>query len=79
MQAPPEWWGELLHARMRRGDPDDEDRFIELSGEIEQETERAIRWHDGSRRVWLPRSQIKVIDIKTIQCRYWVGKKAGLI
>lgn len=79
MRAPPEWLGELLHARTRRGDPDDDDRFIQLSGEIKQETDRAVQWHDGSRMIWLPRSQIKVMDTETIRCRYWVAKKAGLL
>ena len=79
MRRPPQWWEEMLHAGTRRGDSGDEDRMIELSGEIKQQTERAIQWGDGSRTIWLPRSQIEVIDANAIQCRYWVAKKAGLI
>src|SRR5262245_36551492 len=29
MRRPPQWWGEMLHAGTRRGDPGDEDRMIE--------------------------------------------------
>lgn len=34
--------------------------IVDIAGEITAETEKAVRFYDGSRTVWLPRSQIEI-------------------
>jgi hypothetical protein len=59
--------------------------YIELSGEIRFETERAILFCDGNKEVWLPRSQIEDIDLTTsppsavITIPEWLAENKELI
>jgi hypothetical protein len=60
-----------------------DDDWVELSGEILADTERAVRFSDGDKLVWLPRSLIRPSDAglgpAEIECRYWLAMREGLI
>ena len=53
--------------------------IVDIAGEITAETEKAVRFYDGSRTVWLPRSQIEIYDDGTIAMSEWLAKDKGLI
>jgi hypothetical protein len=61
------------------------DEWVELSGEIIAQTDRAVCFEDGGggKPVWLPRSQIRPADIETgpakIEVQYWLAHQEGLI
>lgn len=53
---------------------------IDISGEVEFETERAYRFYDGSIRVWLPKSQCEWdAHEHTMTMEEWLAKEKGLI
>jgi hypothetical protein len=33
--------------------------LVDIAGEVQGETEKAYRFHDGERTVWLPKSQVE--------------------
>ncbi len=52
--------------------------LVDLAGEIMAQTEKAIQFFDGDRKVWLPRSQIEINDDGTITMPEWLAKDKEL-
>lgn len=61
------------------------DEWVEMSGEIIAQTDRAVCFDDGGggKPIWLPRSQIRPPYPETgpaeIEVRYWLALQEGLI
>jgi hypothetical protein len=56
------------------------DLIVEVTGEIKGETEKAWRFYDGTRLVWLPKSQCEWdVDTKVMMMPEWLGKEKDLI
>lgn len=54
--------------------------LIDISGEINGETEKAYRFFDGTKTVWLPKSQCQWDeDAKEMTMEEWLAKDKGLI
>jgi hypothetical protein len=54
--------------------------IIEIAGELRAETEKAYQFFDGSKTVWLPKSQSEwSADSKTMQMQEWLALDKGLI
>jgi hypothetical protein len=53
--------------------------LVDVAGEIRAQTDRAIQFYDGSRTVWLPRSQIEINDDDTVTMPEWLALDKGLI
>lgn len=60
----------------------------EISGEIRRETAQAVLFFDGTREVWLPKSQIKIEDkdgfvlggkLIEVTLPEWLARDKGLI
>jgi hypothetical protein len=63
---------------------------IDIAGEIRRDTpkEQAVLFYDGTREVWLPRSQIKIKEkdgfvlggrLVEVSLPEWLAKEKGLI
>lgn len=52
---------------------------VDIAGEIKDEREKAIRWFDGSRSEWLPKSQISAITPTQVTIPMWLAKAKGFI
>ena len=54
--------------------------LVDIAGELKGETEKAYRFFDGLRLVWLPKSQCEWDpDAKTITMEEWLAKEKELI
>jgi hypothetical protein len=54
--------------------------LVDISGEIKGETEKAFRFYDGTRLVWLPKSQCEWdADTKVMVMEEWLAKEKDLI
>lgn len=54
--------------------------LVDISGEIQGETELAYRFFDGIRIVWIPKSQCEYdIDSKTMTMPEWLATEKELI
>jgi len=54
--------------------------LVDISGEIQGETEKAYRFYDGKLIVWLPKSQCQWDeDLKVMTMEEWLAKEKGLI
>lgn len=54
--------------------------LVDIEGEVrEPGTDLAIRFYDGQRTVWLPRSQIEIGDDGTVTMPEWLAMEKGLI
>ena len=63
------------HTRQRERDED-----VTLVGEVMHETERAFKFHDGVRDVWLPKSVCKWdVDAKCMHVPRWLAMDKELI
>jgi hypothetical protein len=60
----------------------------EISGEIRRETTQAVLFYDGTREVWLPKSQIKIEEkdgfvlggkLVEVTLPEWLASEKGLI
>lgn len=71
-------WFDALHGAGRRGGDDDSPQ-VEIAGDIRASTDKAIHFYDGTRTVWLPRSQVTIVDDTTISLPEWLAKNNGLI
>ena len=60
---------------MRRANHD----LVDISGEVRAQTERAVQFYDGTRSVWLPRSQIEINDDGTVTMPEWLAMDKELI
>jgi hypothetical protein len=62
---------------MKRAEGND---LVDVAGEIRGETEKAFRFYDGSRFVWLPKSQVEWDkDSGTMAMPEWLAKDKELI
>jgi hypothetical protein len=52
---------------------------IEISAEMEHESEKAFLLFDGDKRVWVPKSQVKWIGKNLWEMPEWLAKDKGLI
>lgn len=77
---PPDWWLRYHGAGARPDAGDGESsQMVELVGEVKIETDKAIQFYDGSKTVWLPRSQIEIDGDGQVRCAEWLAKKNDLI
>ncbi len=53
--------------------------LVDVAGEIKAQTDKAIQFYDGSRTVWLPRSQIEINDDDTVTMPEWLALDKELI
>lgn len=53
--------------------------LVDIAGEVRAETEKAVQFNDGTRSVWLPRSQIEINDDGTITLPEWLALDKELI
>lgn len=54
--------------------------LVDISGEIREEREKAYLFYDGTRMVWLPKSQCEWDqDDKTMAMPLWLAKDKELI
>lgn len=51
--------------------------LVDVDGETQ--TEKAVQFFDGSKTVWLPRSQIEINDDGTVTMPEWLAMDKGLI
>lgn len=61
---------------------DDEARrsnLVDIAGEKRGETEKAIRWFDGTRSEWVPKSQCEESSDGTLAMPEWLAKDKGFI
>ena len=82
---PPDWWLRYHGHASSRSDAGSDagngsaEQMVEITGEVKIQTGKAIQFYDGSRTVWLPRSQIEIADDGAVWCAEWLAKKNGLI
>lgn len=55
------------------------DKLVEIAGELCGETERAFRLYDGSKREWIPKSQVEDNKDGTFTMPEWLAKEKGFI
>ena len=54
--------------------------LIDIAGEIQGETEKAFRFFDGARKVWLPKSQCEWdADSRTMTMPRWLAEEKELV
>lgn len=53
--------------------------LIDIAAELRHETERAFLVFDGTRTVWLPKSQVEQNDDGTFTMPEWLAKEKELI
>lgn len=54
--------------------------LVDIAGEIKGETDKAYRFFDGTRTVWLPKTQCEMdADAKTMAMPEWLAMEKGLI
>ena len=54
--------------------------LVDIAGEIQGESDKAFRFFDGDRTVWLPKSQVEWDqDAKTMAMPEWVAMDKELI
>lgn len=51
----------------------------EIAGEIKGESEKALKWFDGTRAEWVPKSQVVAITKTSITIPMWLAKAKGFI
>ena len=64
--------------------PSGKSNLIDITGELAGgETEKAVLFHDGTRSVWLPRSQIEIAPadngLVEVTMPEWLAQQKGLI
>ncbi|WP_439814009.1 hypothetical protein [Zavarzinia sp. CC-PAN008] len=60
--------------------PDYRSDLVDIAGKIERETDRAWRFNDGTRTVWLPKSQVEWDpDARTMAMPEWLARDKELI
>ncbi len=71
----------MTYKRIKSVDKD----YLEFVGTIKFETDKAILFYDGSKEVWLPKSQIEDIDLESasplasITIPEWLAYKKEMI
>jgi RNase P/RNase MRP subunit p29 len=54
--------------------------LVDISGEVQGETEKAFRFFDGTRIVWLPKSQCEWdVATKTMTMEAWLAIEKELV
>ena len=54
--------------------------LVDIEGEVQGETEKAYRFFDGKKTVWLPKSQCEWdANSKTMVMEEWLAKEKELI
>ena len=54
--------------------------LVDVDGELRGSTERAYRFTDGTRTVWLPKSQCEWDSVaKTMTMPEWLAEEKGLV
>ena len=53
--------------------------IIEIAGLVRHETDLAIFFDDGTKRVWLPKSMVEVNDDGTVSLPEWLAEEKELI
>jgi mannose-6-phosphate isomerase-like protein (cupin superfamily) len=53
--------------------------LVDIAGEVRGETDNAWRFFDGTRTVWLPKSQVEVSSDGTVTMPEWLAQEKELI
>ncbi len=53
--------------------------LVDLNGTITAQTDKAVMFSTGDRKVWLPRSQIEINDDGTVTMPEWLALDKELI
>ncbi len=53
--------------------------IVDIAGEIRMDREKAILFFDGTREVWLPKSQIEIGTDGTVAMPEWLAHEKELI
>jgi hypothetical protein len=54
--------------------------LVDVAGEVRGETDKAFRFFDGAKEVWLPKSQCEWdADDRTMAVPEWLATEKGLI
>ena len=53
--------------------------IIDVEGEIQAHTEKAVHFYDWKVTVWLPLSQIEIGDDGTVAMPEWLAIEKGLV
>ena len=57
-----------------------EKELVDITGEIQGETEKAYRFYDGKVTVWLPKSQCQWdVDDQKMTMPVWLAKDKGIV
>lgn len=57
-----------------------EPELVDIAGSILRDTDKAFHFNDGSKAVWLPKSQCEWDqDSETMTMPIWLAKEKGLI
>ena len=63
--------------------PSGKSDLIDITGQVAAGTDKAVLFNDGTRSVWLPRSQIEVApaghDLVEVTLPEWLAHEQGLI
>ena len=57
----------------------DRSDIVDIAGEKRGETDKAIRWFDGMRSEWLPKSQCQENDDGTLSMPEWLAIDKGFV
>lgn len=57
----------------------DDERLVEIVGEIEHETERAWLVSNGDFKEWLPKSEVTDNSDGTFSVPLWLARRKGLV
>lgn len=55
------------------------DRVVDIEARIEGETDKAVRLNDGTRKEWVPKSQVENNGDGTFTMPEWLALEKGFI
>lgn len=52
---------------------------VDVAGEQVDERPRAICWQTGTVRAWVAKSQVTIVDARTLRLPRWLAEKVGFV